>query len=256
MRLIDTHTHLNDRAFSDDLDEVVSRAGAADVRGIVVCGYDLQSSASAVEMAARFECVRATVGVHPHDAKSYGPEVERGISELSRDPGVIAIGEIGLDFHYDLSPRSDQHAVFEAQIELAGRMGLPLVIHSRESDAEVLQVLRRHAANIRGCVFHCFSGDERTAGEALEMGYHIGVDGPITYRNAEKLRGVARMCPLDKLLLETDCPYLSPVPHRGRRNEPAHVRLVAQAVAEVKGVSLKEVAEATTANAMALFGAF
>lgn len=256
MRLIDTHTHLNDPAFSDDLEEVVARSSAADVRGIVVCGYDLQSSRCAVEMAARFECVRATVGVHPHDSKSYDPEVERGIAELSRDPGVIAIGEIGLDFHYDFSPRSDQIAAFEAQIELADRIGLPLVIHSRKSDSEVLQVLRRCAANIRGCVFHCFSGDERTAGEVLEMGYYIGVDGPITYKNAEKLRGVAQMCPLERLLLETDCPYLSPVPHRGRRNEPAHVRLVAQAVAGVKGVSLEEVAAATTSNAETLFGAF
>ncbi len=254
MRLIDTHTHLNDKAFSHDLDQVIARAEAAQVTGLVVCGYDVDSSRLAVEMAGRFQCVRATVGVHPHDARTYGPEAELRIVELSRAPGVIAIGEIGLDFHYDFSSRSDQYAAFEAQVNLANRVGLPLVIHSRESEREVMQVLRGHAANTRGGVFHCFSGDERTAVETLDMGYYLGIDGPITYKNAEKLRGVARMCPVDRLLVETDCPYLSPVPHRGRRNEPAYVRLVAQATAEIKGLSLEEVSEATTANARALFG--
>lgn len=254
MRLVDTHTHLNDEAFSNDLDEVVSRAEAAGVTRLVVCGYDIESSISAVKMTRQFDCVRATVGVHPHDSKTFGPAAEQHIEELSQDPKVIAIGEIGLDFHYDHSPRPDQYAAFEAHIEIANRAGLPIVIHSRDSEKEVLRVLRAAAKNIRRCVMHCFSGDKETAEEALGMGCYLGFDGPITFKNAEKLRDVVRMCPIDRCLVETDCPYLSPVPHRGKRNEPAHVRLVAQAIARIKEIDLEEVCAVTTANAYALFG--
>jgi TatD DNase family protein len=254
-RLIDTHAHLNDAKFADDVAEVLARASEAGVERINVCGYDLESSAAAVELAGRFESVYATVGIHPHDAKSYDANAEREIEELSRASKVLAIGEIGLDFHYDFSPRGQQVAAFEAQIDLAGRLGLPIVVHSRESNPEALQVLRGRARNIVGCVFHCFSGDSDFAQSVLEMGFYIGIDGPVTYKASEKLRGIVETCPLDRLLVETDCPYLTPVPHRGHRNEPAYVRYVAEEVARVKGISLHELAEATCDNARRLFAA-
>jgi len=251
--MIDTHAHLNDEKFASDLDQVIARAESAGVDRIVVCGYDIASSRAAVEMSARYEAVYATVGIHPHDAKSYSQQAQQEILELSALNKVLAIGEIGLDFHYDFSPREDQVAAFEKQIELAGTLGMPIVVHSRESNPEVLQVLRAGASNIVGCVFHCFSGDEAFAAEVLEMGFYIGIDGPVTYKASEKLRRVVEMCPADRLLIETDCPYLTPVPYRGKRNEPAYVAYVAEEIARVKGITIDEVAEITTRNARALF---
>lgn len=254
MRLIDTHAHLNDSKFAPDIDEVLARARNAGVGGIIVCGYDLDSSRSAVDLAARFEPIYATVGVHPHDAKSYTADTQTAIEELSRGEKVLAIGEIGLDYHYDFSPRHQQIAAFEAQLELAWKLQLPIVVHSRESNEEALEVLSRSARNIIGCVFHCFSGDEAFARRVLGMGFYIGVDGPVTYKASEKLRRVVEVCPLDRLLVETDCPYLTPVPHRGKRNEPAYVRFVAEEVARIKGVALEELASRTSENARRLFG--
>lgn len=254
VHLIDTHAHLNDSKFADDIDDAIARAIDAGVERIIVPGYDLDSSRAAVDLAARYESVYATVGVHPHDAKSYDSQTEQAILELSRGLKVLAIGEIGLDFHYDFSPRPQQMEAFEAQIDLAWRLGLPIVVHSRESNPEVLQVLKGRSANIVGGVFHCFSGDADFAREVLDLGFYIGVDGPVTHKASEKLRGVVGMCPMDRLLVETDCPYLTPVPHRGKRNEPAYVRYVAEEVARVKGVTLEELAEATSANARSLFG--
>lgn len=253
MRLIDTHAHLNDRKYSTDLEAVIERANQADVERIVVCGYDLASSESAVSLATRFESVYATVGIHPHDAKTYDASAERRILELSAGSKVIAVGEIGLDFHYDFSPRDAQFAAYRAQVALAAELGLPIVVHSRKSNPEALQVLREDAANIVGCVFHCFSGDEQFACEVLDMGYYIGIDGPITYKSAGKLARVVRMCPIDRLLIETDCPYLTPVPHRGKRNEPAYVRYVAEAVAGIRGETVEMIAEITLQNAETLF---
>lgn len=252
--LIDTHSHLNDERFSGDLDEVISRANAAGVARIVVCGYDLPSSRAAVEMAARYDCVFATVGVHPHDAKSYDTAVRDELEELSRRPKVLAIGEIGLDFHYCFSPKESQVSAFRSQIALAGEVGLPIIVHSRESDPEALQVLGESAANVVGGVFHCFSGDMRSMRDVLEMGLYIGVDGPVTFKRAEALREIVEACPVERLLVETDSPYLAPVPFRGKRNEPAYVVYVAEVVAAIKGMTLRELAEATSENAGRLFG--
>ena len=253
MRMIDTHTHLNDPKFEVDLDEVISRAKAAGVERIVVCGYDLPSSLRAVEIAERYESAYATVGVHPHDSKTFGEEMVHELRELSGAGKVIAIGETGLDFHYDFSPRPNQIAAFEKHLELAREVGLPVVVHSRESHGEAVAALKS-AGEIAGCVFHCFSGDEKAAEEVLELGFYIGVDGPVTYRSSEELRRVVEMCPLNRLLIETDCPYLAPVPHRGKRNEPAYVRCVCEEVARVRGISPPEAAEITTRNARRLFG--
>jgi TatD DNase family protein len=233
---------------------VIARANDAGVGRIIVCGYDLPSSGAAVELAERYDCVFATVGVHPHDAKSYHDETPMRLTELSRRPKVLAIGEIGLDFHYDFSPRPNQIRAFESQIDLAGSLNLPIVIHSRESNPEALQVLRAHASNIVGGVFHHFSGDEDFARQVLDMGFYIGIDGPVTYKASEKSRRVVEMCPLDRILVETDCPYLTPIPHRGKRNEPAYVRYVVEEIARIKGKTIEELAEVTTRNARALFG--
>ena len=252
--LIDTHAHLNDPKFSHDLPDVISRAEDAGVGRIIVCGYDIKTSRTAVDLASRYESIHATVGVYPHDSKTFDDKSLAVLADLSTYAKVLAIGEIGLDFHYDFSPRPDQFAAFEAQIELAGSLDLPIVIHSRESNPEVMQVLRGRLANIKAGVFHCFSGDEDFAREVLDAGFHIGVDGPITYQASEKLRRVVAMCPDDRLLIETDCPYLTPIPHRGKRNEPAYVRYVAEEVARVKGTTIQIVAEQTSRNARALFG--
>ena len=252
--LIDTHAHLNDPKFAEDVDEVIARAAEAGVGRIIVPGYDIESSRAAVDLADRCECVYATVGIHPHDAKNYNDEIEQALAELSHGSKVLAIGEIGLDFHYDLSPRAQQGAAFEAQIDLAWRLEFPIVVHSRESNPEVMDVLKSRSGKIVGGVFHCFSGELEFAQEVLDLGFYIGLDGPLTYKASEKLRRVVEMCPLDRLLVETDCPYLSPIPYRGKRNEPAYVTYVADEVARVKGITIEEVAEATSANAGRLFG--
>ena len=253
--MVDTHCHLNDPKFAADLDEVISRARAAGVDRIVVCGYDLPSSRAAIEIAARFEGVFATVGIHPHDVANFRREAVRELAELSAAPKVIAIGETGLDFHYDFSPRAAQIEAFEAHIELAGRVGLPIVVHSRESNDEALQVIESSAANIAGCVFHCFSGDEEFARRVVDAGFHIGIDGPITFGSSEKLRKVVQGAPLERLLIETDSPYLAPVPHRGKRNEPGYLVHIAEEVARIRGLAVEDIARITSENARRLFPA-
>ncbi|MCE5321871.1 TatD family hydrolase [bacterium] len=252
-KIIDTHAHLNDPKFAEDLDKVIERANDAEIGEIIVCGYDLASSVDAVYLAERYSCIFATVGVHPHDSKSYDDETANRLMELSEHNKVLAIGEVGLDFHYDFSPRADQFRAFEAQIDLAGKLEMPIVVHSRDSNPEALQVIKSHAANIIGGVFHYFSGDVDFARHVLDLGLYIGVDGPVTYKTSEVQRQVVKYCPLDRILIETDCPYLAPIPKRGKRNEPAYARIVAEEVARLKGISIEELAEVTTQNARRLF---
>lgn len=250
--MIDTHTHLNDSKYDSDLDEVVSRARASGVERMVVCGSDLASSRRAVEIAAGYDGVYATVGVHPHDAKTFDADAIKALSELAARDKVIAIGEIGLDFHYDFSPRRDQTAAFESQLALAHQLGMPVVVHSREAHSETVSVLKT-AGNPLGGVFHCFSEDIKAAEQVLDMGFYIGIDGPVTFKTSDELRRVVEFCPLERLLIETDCPYLAPVPHRGKRNEPAYLGLVCDAVARLKAISRETAAQATTQNALRLF---
>lgn len=250
--MIDTHTHLNDSKYDSDLDEVISRARDSGVERMVVCGSDLASSRRAVEIAAGYDGVYATVGVHPHDSKTFDADAIKALSELAARDKVIAIGEIGLDFHYDFSPRRDQVAAFESQLALAQQLGMPVVIHSREAHSETVSVLKT-AGNLLVCVFHCFSGDTRAAEQVLDMGFYIGIDGPVTFKTSDELRRVVEFCPLERLLIETDCPYLAPVPHRGKRNEPAYLGLVCDAVARLKAISRETAAQATTQNALRLF---
>jgi TatD DNase family protein len=252
--LIDTHAHLDHERFKDDVDKVVERAKLAKVQSIVTVGADLASSRQAVGFAKHYPGVIATVGVHPHDADSVSERVLHEIAMLAEDEGVVAIGEIGLDYHYDFSPRGVQRRVFEAQISLARELGLPIVVHVREAYQDVVSILRSEHAEDVGGIIHCFSGDWEIAKDCLDMGFYISVGGILTFANSEKLRGIIRGLPLHRILLETDAPYLTPVPYRGKRNEPAYVVHVAQALADLKGVTFDEVAESTTLNARKLFG--
>ena len=255
-RLVDTHAHLDDEAFAADRDEVLTRARAAGVDTIITVGADLASSRQAVALAERHPWIYAAVGVHPHDAVQAD---EAALAELARLAGherVVAIGEIGLDFYRDLSPRPAQREALWAQLALARRLDLPVVVHDREAHAEVLAALRDWAHGYDGArgVLHCFSGDEDMAREAIGLGFYISFAGPLTYAKASRLQRLAATLPLDRLLVETDCPYLTPEPRRGRRNEPANVRLVAERMAALRGLPLAAVAQATTANAGRLFG--
>jgi TatD DNase family protein len=251
MRLIDTHAHLDDRAFDKDRAAVIAGLFAADIGGITV-GADLASSCEAVRLAERHRGIWATVGVHPHDARTVMPSVLRELEDLAKNPRVVAIGEIGLDYYRDLSPRDVQRSVFAAQLELARKLRLPVVLHNRESTDDLVAILREGGSAHAGVV-HSFLGDLALAETFLDLGFHLGVGGPITYPANGALRDAVRRVPLERVVLETDCPYLTPVPHRGKRNEPAHVEFVAAEVARLRGISIDEVARQTTANALALF---
>jgi TatD DNase family protein len=263
MPLIDTHTHLDFPHFDGDREHVIERAATAGVRAIVDVGTDLASSRAAVALAESYPQVYAAVGVHPHDAKTLTGETLEELRALASHAKVVAIGEIGLDFYRDLSPRGKQRQVFQQQWALANELDKPVIIHDREAHKEVMAILRRWAlrrssGQAEGSqqpmgVLHCFSGDLAMAQEAIEMGFHISIAGPITFKNARRLRELIRQLPMEKLLVETDCPYLTPHPHRGKRNEPAYVKLVAQEVAHIKGLSLEEVGRITSDNAQALF---
>jgi TatD DNase family protein len=254
MRLVDTHAHLHFPDFAPDLEAVLDRARAAGVRAVVTVGTDGKTNPAAVALAEGQPDVWATVGIHPHDA---GAATEEDFTELERlargSPRVVALGEMGLDFFRNLSPWEDQVRVFRRQLGLAGALGKPVVVHCRDAHAEVLAMLGEARAGLAG-VMHCFSGDVDVARRCLDLGLVISLAGPVTYRNARALPEVARFVPGDALVLETDCPYLSPVPHRGRRNEPAWVALTAARVAELRGVDPATLAEATSRNAARLFG--
>ncbi|UCC63350.1 MAG: TatD family hydrolase [Anaerolineae bacterium] len=257
--LIDTHAHLDFRQFDDDRDAVLDRAWEAGLAAIVTIGIDLETSRAAVALAETHERVFATVGFHPHDAKYADTSALAELSELAQHPRVVAIGEIGLDYYRDRSPREVQRRLFRQQLQMAAQVGKPVVIHDREAHADTLKILRQwvtenqpRPAEYRG-VLHCFSGDLALAQTGNELGFFIGVDGPITYRNARHLPALVKALPLDRLLLETDAPFLTPHPYRGQRNEPAYVRLVVKKIAEVKKESLREIAQATTTNANTLF---
>lgn len=250
--LVDSHAHIDDERFDADRDEVVARALAAGVSLILNVGADMGSSARSVALAEKYPGIYAAVGMHPHDAKDMRETDYTQLEQWTKHPRVVAIGEIGLDYHYDLSPRPVQKEVFLRQLDLARKTGKPFIIHEREAHADTLEIIRSAARGLKG-VFHCFSGSVETAREYLKMGFYISVAGPVTFSKSGKTKEVAKFVPLDRLLVETDSPYLTPQPHRGHRNEPAYVRLVAEEIASLRNLPLEEVAAATTANVRRLF---
>lgn len=259
--LIDTHAHLHAAQFNADRDAVIQRMRQAGITGIVTIGTDVPASRAAIELANRHSDIWATVGVDPHEAATFGDATLDELRELAHSPQVVAIGEIGLDYYWDKAPRQVQTTVFERQLELARELQLPVVIHNREAHADTLAMLREWAGDHpwRGerplGVLHCFSGDVDMALEVIDLGFVISLAGPVTFKNAKKPVAVAEAVPLERLVVETDAPYLAPHPHRGQRNEPAYLWLTVQRIAEIKGVPVETVAEATLANSKALFAA-
>ncbi len=253
--LVDTHSHVDARQFDADREAVIAAALASGVGMLVDAGCDLPSSHAAVDLAARHSGqVFAAVGIHPHDASTSTDEALAEIRQLAARPGVVAIGETGLDYYRMLSPRDQQLHSLERQIALAHELHLPIILHNRDSHADLMALLREHAHGLRG-VFHCFSGDRQMAEDCLAFeGFYLSFAGPLTYRANTALAEVAAWAPLDRVLVETDCPYLTPHPFRGRRNEPKHVALVAAKLAELRGLPVEEIEQTTTRNARALFG--
>ena len=252
--LFDTHTHLNAYQFADDLPEVIDRALKEGVSRMVVVGFDRPTIEIAMDLIEKYDFLYASIGWHPVDAIDMKDEDLDWIEELAKHPKVVAIGETGLDYHWDKSPKDIQKEVFRKQIRLAKKLQLPLVIHNREATADVVEILKEENAAEVGGIMHCFSGSPETALECVKMNFYISLGGPVTFKNAKKPKEVANAVPLDRLLIETDCPYLAPHPYRGKRHEPAYVKLVAEEIAALKGLSFEEVAKATTENAERLFG--
>jgi TatD DNase family protein len=255
--VIDSHCHLADATFASDLEAVVARAREAGLeRALVILeGGNADEAAQARRLEAVWPEVRVAVGVHPHQAHQYGEAHQQAAdvvrAQIAATPAARAVGEIGLDYHYDYSPRDVQHGVFRAQLQLALALDLPVVIHTREADADTVAMLRE-AKGVRG-VLHCFTGTSDLARAGLDLGFYISLAGIVTFPKAGELREVARSVPLDRLLIETDSPFLAPVPFRGKRNEPAYVAQVASALAALHGLEPAELARRTTANFYALF---
>ena len=255
--LIDTHVHLDDPRYDPDREAVFQRAEEAGVEAFITIGCDLATSTSAVQLATERPNVYATVGVHPHEVKQIEPHWYEELRQLAQQPKVVAFGEIGLDYHYDHSPRDVQRQQFREQVALAKSLTLPLVIHTREAQEDTMTILREEHAESVGGVIHCFSGDPWLAKEALDLGFYLSFSGIITFRSATILRDIIRTVPDDRILIETDAPYLTPIPFRGKRNESAYVKYVAEQIAELKyadaSTGLAQVSELTTNNAKRLF---
>ena len=253
--LIDSHAHIQGKEYVGEVEALILRAREAGVDTIIAVGGagDMSSNTAAIALAKSIPNIYATVGMHPHDAKDVGAEELKTLKELASRQKVVAVGEAGLDFYYNHSPRDVQRRVFSQFIHLARETRLPIVVHERNAAREVAELLRvEGAGDLRG-VIHCFTGDYDSARAYLDLGFFLSFTGIITFKNAEALRDIVRKVPLERMLVETDSPYLTPVPHRGKRNEPAFVRLVAETVGKVKEISFEDVAAVTTANVRELF---
>lgn len=252
--LIDTHVHLNAEQYDEDLQEVIDRARNAGVDRMFVVGFDTPTIERAMELVEQYDFLYAIIGWHPVDAIDYTEEREQWIEKLAEHPKVIGIGEMGLDYHWDKSPKDVQKEVFRKQIALAKRVNLPIVIHNREATQDCVDILMEEHAEEVGGIMHSFSGSPEIADVVInKLGFYISLGGPVTFKNAKQPKKVAKHVPLDRLLVETDAPYLSPHPYRGKRNEPMRVTLVAEQIAELRGISYEEVAKQTTENAERLF---
>ena len=252
--LFDSHCHLEDERFTGEVDAVLERMRAAGVGRCILAGSDLDTSARIAGLTNAHPNVYGVVGVHPHEAKTWMEDTLPRLTEMLAQTRIVGIGEIGLDYHYDLSPRAVQREVFVRQLEFAYEQKVPAVFHVREAHGEVTEIFRERKNRLPGGVLHCFTCSAESAREYLTMGFYISFSGSVTFKNAHHLQEAARYVPLDRLLVETDSPYLAPVPMRGQRNEPAYVRYVAQTVAEIKGVPLETLIDQTTANVETLYG--
>ncbi|MBK8726337.1 MAG: TatD family hydrolase [Holophagaceae bacterium] len=253
--LVDAHCHLTGSHLAEsEIGATLDRAREAGVSGFIAVGTDLVDSARVLELARAVPGIQASLGVHPHEARTWDPGTAAALEALAADPNVRFVGETGLDWHYDLSPRDQQEEVFRAQIRLARRLGKPLMIHTRSAPEDTLRILREEGADkVRG-IIHCFSEDKAFAAGALDLGFYLSFSGIVTFKKAEAVREVAAWAPEDRILVETDAPFLAPVPYRGKPNEPGFVRYTAQEVAALRGVGVARICEATTRNLEALCG--
>ncbi|SDK59912.1 TatD family hydrolase [Sediminibacillus albus] len=251
--LFDTHVHLNITQFDEDRQEVMQRAKEAGVEYMVVVGFDRQTIPKALELAEAHTNIYAAVGWHPVDAIDMEEKDLEWIEELASHPKVVAIGEMGLDYHWDKSPKEIQKEVLRKQIQLAKRVQLPIVIHNREATEDIIEILKAEGAGEVGGIMHCYNDSAEYVQECLDMNFYISLGGPVTFKNAKDPKEIAKLVPLNRLLIETDCPFLAPHPNRGKRNEPAFVKLVAEKIAELRDISFEEVSEATTNNALKFF---
>lgn len=248
----DTHAHLDDKQFKTDRDSVLQRAREAGITTIVNIGHSEATSRESVELATKYPFLYATVGIHPHDAKDCNDQTWITLERLAQNPKVVAWGEVGLDYYRDLSPRDVQRQVFIQQLKLAKESGLPVVIHNRDAHGDILKIIKENPTGTEG-VFHSYSGSWEMAKELLKMGYYLSFSGPLTYKNARHTVEVATKMPEDRFVVETDCPYLTPEPYRGKRNEPAYVREVVSKIAEIRGITFEKAAQLSTENAQKLF---
>lgn len=251
--LFDTHVHLNVNQFNDDREEVIERAHKAGVSYMVVVGFDHETIPLAIEIAESYDNIYASVGWHPVDAIDFTEDDLQWIKQLSQHPKVVAIGEMGLDYHWDKSPKEVQAKVFRKQIQLAKQLNMPIIIHNREATEDIIAILQEENAEEVGGIMHCYNDSIDYVQACLDMNFYISLGGPVTFKNAPLPKEVAANIPLDRLLIETDAPFLSPHPHRGKRNEPAKVKLIAEKIAELRGISYEELCHITTKNALKLF---
>ncbi|AVX29654.1 TatD DNase family protein [Carboxydocella thermautotrophica] len=254
LKIFDTHAHLDDRKYDQDREEMLQRAREAGVERIVNVGYDLSSSRRSLALAEKYDFIYAAVGIHPHDSATANEDTWKQLLELAAHPKVVALGEMGLDYYRDLSPRPVQQGVFAHQMELAQQVGKPVIIHDRDAHADLLAMVKESRIGEKnGGVFHCFSGSWEMAKVCLDLGFYISIAGPVTFHNARKLTEVAAKVPLERLLIETDAPYLTPEPYRGKRNESAYVVWVLRKIAELRQMDPEELAVRTFDNACQLF---
>lgn len=251
--LFDTHAHLNAEQYNEDLEQVIERAKSEKVEKIVVVGFDRPTITRAMELIEAYDFMYAAVGWHPVDAIDMTDEDLAWIKELSQHEKVVAIGEMGLDYYWDKSPKDVQKEVFRRQIALAKEVNLPIIIHNRDATEDVVTILKEEGAAEVGGIMHCFTGSLEIAKACMEMNFYISFGGPVTFKNAKKPKEVVKDIPSDRLLIETDCPYLTPAPFRGKRNEPSYVKYIAEQIAELREISFEELAALTTENAKKVF---
>jgi len=255
MELIDTHCHLTFEQLAGDVEAVIERSIAAGVVGWVTVGTDPEQNRKAIELASKFDNMYAAVGIHPHDAKDVTAETTAELKKLAQNEKVVAIGETGLDFHYDFSKRQEQKHVFAEQLKIAAELNLPVIVHCREAFDETMEILERYGCGVKKVVFHCFGGTARQAKIVLNYGFYISFTGVVTFKNAENIRQAVKTVPLDRLMLETDCPYMSPEPMRRQKiNEPALMIHTAKRLAELKEMDLADFAKVVTDTSRAFFG--